>query len=162
MASPAICVNAMRATGAAVIKVAVATRRLRDALPLLTIAAGRGDAVVIGMGDAGIPTRLLATRFGSRWTYAGNAVAPGQIPAATMVHDFRFREIGRDTALYGFGGENSVFSRMPAVLNHAFAAGGVDAVCVPLATDDEEDVDAFSRALGFAGVMKGSDAHHHV
>ena len=38
-------------------------------------------AIVIGMGDPGIPSRLLASRFGSRWTYAGNAVAAGQVAA---------------------------------------------------------------------------------
>ena len=82
----------MRATGAAVIKVAVTATRLSDTLPLLEIAKD-GDAVVIGMGDAGVPSRLLATRFGSRWTYGGNGVAPGQMPAARMIDEFRFRSI---------------------------------------------------------------------
>ena len=70
--------TAMRQTGAAVIKVAVTASRLSDALPLLDISRG-GDAVVIAMGDAGVPSRLLASRFGSRWTYAGHAVAPGSV-----------------------------------------------------------------------------------
>jgi 3-dehydroquinate dehydratase type I len=45
--------RAMRATGAEVIKVAVTAARLTDTLPLLDIARD-GNAVVIGMGDAGI------------------------------------------------------------------------------------------------------------
>src|SRR5688572_3530523 len=61
--------RAMRQTGAAIIKVAVAAARLSDNLPLLDVARG-GNAIVIGMGTAGLPSRLLATRFGSRWTYA--------------------------------------------------------------------------------------------
>jgi 3-dehydroquinate dehydratase/shikimate dehydrogenase len=65
---------AMRQAGASLIKIAVTATRLSDALPLLDIAR-TGDAVVIAMGDAGVPSRLLATRFGSRWTYAGDAVA---------------------------------------------------------------------------------------
>jgi len=76
--------RAMRATGAAVIKVAITASRLSDTLPLLDIAKG-GDAVVIGMGDAGVPSRLLAARFGSRWTYGGHGVAPGQVPAAVVL-----------------------------------------------------------------------------
>ena len=152
---------AMRTTGAAVIKIAVAVRRLTETLALREIAKGHDDAVVIGMGDAGLPTRLLATRFQSRWTYGGNAVAPGQMPIAAMVSDFRFREIGPRTALYGFVSATAA-SRMAAVLNGAFSAGGMDAVCVPLAGADEADVKTFTDALEFAGVMKGVDAHHHL
>ena len=92
-------VRAMRATGAATIKVAVRTPRLSDTIPLAAIGR-QGGAVVIGMGDAGVPSRLLATQFGARWTYAGNGVAPGQIPAAQMLDRFRFREIGPGTRLY--------------------------------------------------------------
>ncbi len=92
--------TAMRQTGAATIKIAIPAERLSDALALLPIAAD-GDAVVIAMGDAGLPSRLLASRFGSRWTYAGNAVAPGQVPASRMLDEFRFRSVGRDTGIYG-------------------------------------------------------------
>ena len=154
--------SAMRAIGAAVIKIAVAAARLCDTLPLMAIARGHDDAVVIGMGDAGVPTRLLASRFGSRWTYGGHAVAPGQMPVASMVSDFRFRSVGPRTALYGLVSRSGLPSRMPVVLNGAFAAAGIDAVCVPLAGADDTDVRAFSDALGFAGVMKDGDAHHHV
>ena len=153
---------AMRATGAAVIKVAVAAYRLCDTLALIDIARGRADAVVIGMGDAGVPTRLLASRFGSRWTYGGNAVAPGQIPAGSMVAEFRFRSVGPRTALYGLARRSGASSRMPAVLNAAFAAAEMDAVCVPLAGADDEDVREFTDALGFAGVLRDVDAPYHV
>jgi 3-dehydroquinate dehydratase/shikimate dehydrogenase len=152
----------MRATGAAVIKLAVAAHRLCDTLGLMEIAKGRDDAVVIGMGEAGVPTRLLASRFGSRWMYGGNAVAPGQMPVSRMLSDFRFRDVGPGTALYGIVSGSGSSSRMPAALNGAFAAAGMDAVCVPLAGADDEDLRDFSDALGFAGVMKDVDAHHHV
>jgi 3-dehydroquinate dehydratase/shikimate dehydrogenase len=144
--------RAMRATGAAVIKVAVTARRLSDTLPLLEIAHG-GDAVVVGMGDAGLPSRLLASRFGSRWTYAGAGVAPGQIPALQMVDRFRFRSIGAPTALYGVVGVSALQSRLPGRFNQAFEAAGVDAVCVPLGSADADDARAFTSALGFAGVV---------
>jgi 3-dehydroquinate dehydratase/shikimate dehydrogenase len=143
-------VRAMRATGASVIKVAVTAARLSDTLPLLEIAKG-GDAVVIGMGDPGVPTRLLATRFGSRWTYAGNNVAPGQIPAARMLDEFRFRSITEQTALYGVAGEDVLKSPIPARRNAAFAAAGRDAVCVPLPAADAADIQTFAEALGFTG-----------
>ena len=141
---------AMRQTGASVIKIAVTAARLSDTLPLLQIARG-GDAVVIAMGDAGAPSRLLATRFGSRWTYAGNAVAPGQIPAARMLDEFRFRAVGSDTALYGVVGNNVMHSTSPAMHNAAFAAGRLDAVYVPLRAADFNDFLTFADALGASG-----------
>jgi 3-dehydroquinate dehydratase/shikimate dehydrogenase len=142
--------RAMRASGASVIKVAVTAARLSDTLPLLEIARG-GDTVVIGMGDPGVPTRLLATRFGSRWTYAGAGVAPGQIPAARMLDEFRFRSITGQTALYGIAGEDALRSPIPAMRNAAFAAAARDAVCVPLPAADAADIETFAEALGLVG-----------
>jgi 3-dehydroquinate dehydratase/shikimate dehydrogenase len=147
--------RAMRATGAAVIKVAIAARRLSDTLPLLDVAR-LGPAVVIGMAEAGTASRLLASRFGSCWTYAGAGVAPGQIPALRMVDGFRFRHVGARTVLYGAVGDDltgpsaSVAERC----NAAFGEAGVDAVCVPLGPADADDLRAFTSALGFAGVVE--------
>src|SRR5688572_15320318 len=106
--------RAMRQTGAAVIKIAVTAARLADTLPLLEIAR-EGNAVVIGMGAAGVPSRLLASRFGSRWTYGGDGLAPGQIPADRMLHRYRFRSIGASTTLYGVIGGNALHSLSPVL-----------------------------------------------
>ena len=142
--------RAMRSTGAALIKLAVSAARLSDALPLLDVAT-EGDAVVIAMGDAGVPSRLLASRFGSRWTFAGRHVAPGQIPAARMVGEFRFRAVGPHTALYGVVGNNVMHSVSPSMHNAAFAEAGRDAVYVPLRAADFGDFLAFAEAMGLAG-----------
>jgi 3-dehydroquinate dehydratase/shikimate dehydrogenase len=140
----------MRQVGAAVIKVAVMTERLTDTLPLLEIARG-GQAVVIGMGEAGVPSRLLATRYGSRWTYAGDGVAPGQIPACRMAGEFRARVVGPRTRLFGVVSRNAMHSVSPAMHNAAFAAAGIDAVYVPLRAADFDDFLAFAEALGIEG-----------
>ena len=142
--------RAMRSIGAAVIKVAVTPTRLSDTLALREIAK-EGDAVVVGMGDAGVPTRLLASRFGSRWTYGGNGVAPGQMPAARMLEQFRFRTVGASTAVYGVVGHHVMRSVSPVMHNAAFAAAGLDAVCVPLCAADFADFLMFADALGIVG-----------
>ena len=142
--------GAMRATGAAVIKVAITAARLSDTLPLLEIGKG-GDAVVVGMGEAGVPSRLLAGRFGSRWTYGGNSIAPGQVPTAVMVDRFRFRDTGPDAAVYGVVGDNVMHSFSPAMHNAAFAAAQIDAVYVPLRAADFDDFLTFADRLGVAG-----------
>ena len=143
-------VRAMRQSGAGVIKLAVMASGLRDTLPLLEIGRA-GNAVVIGMGDAGLPTRLLATKFGSRWTYGGENVAPGQLPARRMLDQYRFRAVGADTAVYGVVGGRAHQSLSPLMHNAAFAAAGVDAVYVPLRATSFEDFLAFADALGLAG-----------
>ena len=141
----------MRSHGAAVIKVAVMPRTLRDTLPLLTIARG-GDAVVVGMGDAGVPTRLLAARYGSRWSYAGNGVAPGQIAAERMLSQFRFRDVGPASRIFGVVSSTAMHSFSPVMHNAAFAAAGLDAVYVPLQTSEFGDFDEFAEVLGVEGV----------
>lgn len=142
--------TAMRQAGAKTIKIAIPASRLSDALPLVRIAAD-GDAVVIAMGDAGLSSRLLASRFGSRWTYAGDAVAPGQIPARRMLDEFRFRTVGSSTAIYGVVGNNVMHSLSPAMHNAAFQARGLDAVYVPLAAADFADFMTFAEAMRLAG-----------
>ena len=140
-------VDAMRGTGAAVVKVAVTPARLTETLPLIDIAE-EGDAVVIGMGDAGLPTRLLASRFGSRWTYGGKGAAPGQVPARRMLDQFRFRHIGDDTSIFGVVSDRGIHSLSAVMHNAAFTAAGIDAVCVPLAAADFADFLTFADTMG--------------
>jgi len=106
---------------------------------------------VVGMGEPGVPSRLLAARYGSRWTFAGQAVAPGQMPAARMRHTFRFGTIGPRTRLFGVVSRTAMHSLSPVMHNAAFAAAGLDAVYVPLTTDDFGDFLAYAGAMGFEG-----------
>ena len=143
-------VRDMRRHEPGVIKIAVATRRLADTLALKPIGV-EGNAVVIGMGDAGVPSRLLATHYASRWTYAGNAVAPGQIPAERMVTEFGFRRVTAHTRVFGVVSSNAMHSLSPVMHNAAFEAAGLDAVYVPLQAADMDDFLEFAAALGVEG-----------
>ena len=123
---------AMRRSGAGTIKIAVTATRLSDALPLLPLAqrATRSSS----RWARRVCRRGCSRRaFGSRWTYAGNAVAPGQIPAARMLDEFRFRAVGRRARRSSASSATtSMHSLSPAMHNAAFAARGIDAVYVPL------------------------------
>lgn len=146
--------QAMRLTGAAVVKLAVKTTRLSDCVPLLRLGAlgGRqGGLVLIGMGEAGFATRALAAHFGSVWTYAGGESAVGQVSVAAIVNDYRFREVTRATAVYGLVGHPVSHSVSPAMHNAAFRAAGIDAVYLPFAAGDADDFVTFARALGVRG-----------
>jgi len=106
---------------------------------------------VIAMGDAGVPSRLLASRYGSVWSYAGNGVAPGQIPARRMIEDFLFRRVGPATRLFGVVSTNALHSFSPVMHNAALCAAGIDGVYIPLRAADFDDFLAFAAALGIDG-----------
>ena len=142
--------TAMRQTGAGTIKIAIPAARLTDALALLPIGTD-GDAVVVAMGAAGLPSRLLASRFGSRWTYAGDAIAPGQIPASRMLDEFRFHELLPTTEIYGVVSNNVMHSMSPLMHNAAFRAADLDVVYLPLRAADFDDFLTFAHAMKVAG-----------
>jgi 3-dehydroquinate dehydratase/shikimate dehydrogenase len=143
--------RAMRATGAGTIKIAVAVNRSSETLGLKTIAKD-GAAVVIGMGELGVVSRLLAGRFGSAWTYAGDGVAPGQIPARQMIDDYGFRRVSPSTRIFGVVSTNALHSLSPVMHNAAFEAAGIDAVYVPLPVHEFGDFLSFAEAMGVEGV----------
>ncbi|HUE87194.1 MAG TPA: shikimate dehydrogenase [Vicinamibacterales bacterium] len=144
---------AMRATGAEVIKLAVMAHRLGDCLPLWAIGqASTAPTALVAMGDAGVATRVLARRFQSCWTYAGDGVAPGQLSFTRLRDEFSFRSLGERTAVYGVVGRPVMHSVSPAMHNAAFKAAQLDAVYVPLAAADFDDFLAFADTLAVAGV----------
>jgi 3-dehydroquinate dehydratase / shikimate dehydrogenase len=144
-------VLAMRSTGAEVLKVAVHARRLTDQLRLLPLARHGGVPIaLVAMGEAGLASRLLPGRFGSCWTYAGQA-APGQMSLARMLDEFSVRAVGPRTALYGVVGRPVGHSLSPAMHNAAFRAAHIDAVYLPLASETLEDFFTFAEALGVTG-----------
>ncbi len=113
------------------------------------------ERILIAMGDYGVPSRILADRLGSTMVYASSSGAglpdgaPGQIDPIALGEVYRFREIGRDTAVYGLGGDRSVVgSRSPALHNSAFRAAGIDAVYLPFPA---ENAGALVSALDAAG-----------
>jgi 3-dehydroquinate dehydratase/shikimate dehydrogenase len=107
--------------------------------------------VLIAMGHSGLPSRILASRLGSRWTYAGDNIAPGQLSIDRLLRDFQFRRIASDAALYGVVGRPIAHSRSPIMHNAGFAALDLNAVYVPLEARDAEDFVHFARATGLRG-----------
>lgn len=147
-------VQAMRATGAPIIKLAVKTTKLSDCVPLLEIGSQLGrhaEFVLIGMGEYGLPTRVLAGRLGSIWTYAGSNREVGQLALETLLHEYRFRRLSASTDLYGLVGLPVTHSVSPAMHNAAFAALQLDAVYLPLPARSADDFVQFARAFGLKG-----------
>ena len=142
----------MRGTGAEVVKVSVTAKRLCDCLPLVDLGrASTTPMVLVAMGEAGLPSRVLATRFGSCWSYAGEAAA-GQVSACVLRNRYSFRSLSDRTTLYGVVGRPVMHSLSPAMHNAAFKAAEIDAVYLPLAAADFDDLLEFADKLGIQGV----------
>jgi 3-dehydroquinate dehydratase / shikimate dehydrogenase len=143
--------DAMRRTGAEIVKLATTAETLSDLVPLLNAATADPPTILIGMGASGVVSRILAARFRSRWTYAGQGVAPGQLSARRMLHEFRFRRIRPDARIYGVVGRPVLHSLSAAMHNAGFAARGMNATYVPLETNDATDFRRFADAIGLRG-----------
>jgi 3-dehydroquinate dehydratase/shikimate dehydrogenase len=144
-------VRAMRAARAEIVKIAIMAQSLSDNLRLLQLERAP-NTVLIAMGAAGAPTRILAAHFHSMWSYAGEGYAPGQITAARMLDEFGFGSITDRTAIYGVVGSPLTHSVSPAMHNAAFRDAGADAVYVPMVASSAEDFTIFATALGVQGV----------
>jgi shikimate dehydrogenase/3-dehydroquinate dehydratase type I len=145
-------VRAMRAAAspADLIKIAVTAGRLTDCLRLRDAVSGAPGHIAIAMGDCGQLTRVWPAGFGSSWTYGGCA-APGQIAARDLVEIYRVRSVTPATNLYGIVGAPLRHSASPAMHNAACRAAGLDAVYVPLESDDAEEVLHVGDTIGLQG-----------
>jgi len=144
-------VRAMWATGAGHVKAAVQVRSLADSVRLLGAARQHPGTIVIGMGERGLVTRVLAARFRSPWTYAGDLGDVGQVTASTLVDDFGFHTLSSSAAVYGLVGSPIGHSVSPAMHNAALRASRRDAVYLPLPAADVDDFIAFAHGFDLQG-----------
>ena len=104
------------------------------------------------MGNAGVVTRLLASRFGSRWTYAGNGVAPGQVPAARMLERVqvpRCRSRTRDCS--GSSAATRCIRCLRPCTTRPSRRQGSTRCTFRSRPPDFEDFDTFAAAIGIEG-----------
>jgi 3-dehydroquinate dehydratase/shikimate dehydrogenase len=128
-------------TGGDIIKIATYVRDVADNVRLCQLASDIGvPKIIIGMGEKGIPTRVLAVKFGSYLTYAplarDRSSAPGQVTADELVRIYHFRSINADTRVFGVVGKPLGHSLSPHVQNAALRHAGLNGVYVPFEVDD--------------------------
>jgi 3-dehydroquinate dehydratase/shikimate dehydrogenase len=147
--------ESLAGSGAEIAKLAVEARSLADTAKVMALGGRAGDDarghVLIAMGDQGLTSRLLSTRIGNRWTYAGDNVAPGQVSAQRMLDEFRFHDLRPGTAVYGVVGNPVMHSLSPVMHNTGFRHFGIDAVYLPLLAKDAADFVAFAKTIGLSG-----------
>jgi 3-dehydroquinate dehydratase / shikimate dehydrogenase len=128
--------------GADVVKVVGTARDVRDCLVVLrALAKATQPTIAIGMGEAGLPSRVLALRSDQcLLTYAsladGAGTAPGQITVSDMRSVYRSERVGPGTRVFGLLGSHAERERLREY-NEWFAASGTNAVAVPFPAASE-------------------------
>ncbi|MEM8738405.1 MAG: type I 3-dehydroquinate dehydratase [Planctomycetota bacterium] len=120
-----------------VIKLAWRARSLRDNLEAFEIVRRRlKPTIALCMGEAGLPSRVLAKKFGALLTFASldkhHATAPGQPTVAELKQCYRWDQQTPETRVYGVIGFPVGHSVSPAFHNAGFDATGYDGVYLPL------------------------------
>jgi len=136
--------EAMAATPAGIVKIAVQANEASDCLPvfkLLERARREGrELIAIAMGAAGVMTRVLGPSRGSFLTYGSlddeSATAPGQLTARQLRDVYHIDRIDQETEVVGLVGDPVSHSLSPNIHNAAFAAAGLNAVYLLFQTQD--------------------------
>ncbi|HZS49510.1 MAG TPA: shikimate dehydrogenase [Bryobacterales bacterium] len=142
-----------------VYKLAAMARKPSDNWRLLDVARRYQNhpLVVVGMGETGVPSRILSLSRHSAFTYAAppwdsagkNALpgtAPGQLSSSLLHRQYRAGRHTCATAVYGVIGNPVRHSISPAVHNRAFQARRIDAVYVPFLVEEGRLRDFFQLA----------------
>src|SRR5688500_11643071 len=130
-------ISSLNASDAAAVKVAWMARSIRDNIEAFEILQSRQKPMIaLCMGEAGLPSRVLAKKFGAFLTYAAlrpsEVTAPGQPTIEQMKRLYRWDAIDADTRVYGVVGAPIAHSLSPAVHNAAFEHARVNAVYLPM------------------------------
>ncbi len=107
------------------------------------------EKIVLGMGDFGIPTRILYKRFGSVLSYCsvqGSSGAPGQLTPGKMRELYRADRIDNSTLIYGIAGNPVMHSGSPDLHNTGYIRSSMNAVYIPFLVDN---MDCFFKLAGF-------------
>jgi len=126
-----------------VVKICTMANHPHDNLRILRLAReSKIPTIGICMGDIGIPSRVLAGRFGAPFTYATfhheRALAPGQLSFQEMVQIYHYDRIGPETEVYGVIADPVGHSLSPLIHNAAFEHCKMNKVYVPFRVPRED------------------------
>jgi len=126
-----------------IIKIATMANRPSDNLRMLQLVRS-SDIPTVGlcMGDIGVPTRILAGKYGAPFTFATfsqeRALAPGQLSFEQMTEIYQYDRIGPNSEVYGVIADPIGHSLSPQIHNAAFIHMGMDKVYLPFRVPRED------------------------
>ena len=142
-----------------VIKFAVMGNHPHDNLRVLKLSRqSKVPTMAVCMGDIGIPTRILAGKYGSPFTFATfhheRTLAPGQLSFQQMTEIYHYDDINPETEVYGVAADPIAHSLSPLIHNAAFRHLGMNKVYIPFRVP-REDISRFiedAPQLGIRGL----------
>ncbi|MBL8217978.1 MAG: shikimate dehydrogenase [Bryobacterales bacterium] len=118
-------------------KIVSTARKPTDNSKVLSLfkSAPRSPLILLAMGEAGFPTRVLSTAMGGLYTYASpsatEGTAAGQVSAKMLRNLFRVEKFTKAAKMYGVIADPVRHSISPAVHNRAFQSKRIDSVYLP-------------------------------
>jgi 3-dehydroquinate dehydratase/shikimate dehydrogenase len=133
----------MVALDADIVKIATMAHNPHDNLRMLRLLKNaKVPTVGLCMGEIGTPTRILANKFGSEFTYATfhheRSLAPGQLGYKQMRDIYHFDSITPATEVFGVIADPIGHSLSPVLHNAAFHHLKMDRVYVPFRVPRED------------------------
>lgn len=150
----------MRKTGYELPKIACMPQSLADVTRMFTECSRLKDfdQIITGMGPLGLPTRLLARKLHSYLTF----VSPpdklagmkniGHIDPVTLHDVYHFKDIDDDTEVFGITGWPLTHTSSPELHNTGYKQHGINAVYIPVASENIQDVLGFADAVNLQGL----------
>jgi 3-dehydroquinate dehydratase/shikimate dehydrogenase len=142
-----------------IVKIAVMANHPYDNLRVLEmIRQSKVPTIGVCMGDIGIPSRILAGKFGAPISFATfhheRAMAPGQLTFQQMTEVYNYDKIAAETEVYGVVADPIGHSLSPLIHNAAFQHYGMNKVYIPFRVP-REDISRFideATQLGIRGL----------
>ncbi len=136
-----------------VVKIAVRAEHPLDNLRVMELSQKtKVPTVAFCLGDMGVPSRILAGKFGAPFSYAAfnkeRGIAPGILSYDEMKHVYHYDQINSATQVFAVIGDPVAQSLSPLVHNVAFRKLGMNAVYVPIRVprpDLESTLDGMKR-----------------
>lgn len=140
-------------------KIVSTARKPTDNSKVLSLfkSAPRSPLILLAMGEAGFPTRVLSTAMGGIYTYASpsatEGTAAGQVSAKMLRNLFRVEKFTKAAKLYGVIADPVRHSISPAVHNRAFQSKRIDSVYLPFLVHPPQlkDFFLFANKMPIAG-----------
>jgi len=136
-------------------KLAVTPNSIIDLITLFRVRTelkGVDEKIVLGMGDFGLPSRILYKRMGSLWTYCSEIpIAPGQISARQMKTLYHADRVDDRTHIYGVIGNPVLHSFSPRIQNPGFRGINFNAIYLPFPVDSVRSFFILAEMLHISG-----------
>jgi 3-dehydroquinate dehydratase/shikimate dehydrogenase len=154
-------IRGLSRVGDELVKVAVMSHSTDDVLRVYRAARETADLdkILICMGHYGASTRILAAHLGSYLSYTTAAgepdippAAPGQFDPRELAELYRFRNITRETKIFGVVGYPLAATASPGFFNTVFGLENTNAVYVPFPADSIHSFMQVAEEIGLLGV----------